>query len=577
MSSTHILRDILLILAAAVVVVPVFHRLGASSMVGYLVAGVLIGPSGLDLIGDVEQTEVLGHFGVVFLLFAIGLELSVGTLVALRRQVFGLGALQVVLTALGIWAALRAGGVGGAAALVLGGGLALSSTAVVLRMLVERGELSSQHGRVTFAVLLFQDLAVVPLLVLVPLLGAGEPDLLGALGLAVLRAVGVLVVIGAVGRLLMRPALRAVAAARSPELFTAVVLLLVLGVGLLTELAGLSMAMGAFLAGLLIAETEYRPQVEADIEPFRGVLLALFFMTVGMGIDLSLLVGRAPLVLGMVLVLVALKAVVAAGLCHAFGFGRGVSTQVGLTLAQGGEFGFVVFALAARTGTLRPEVEQLALLVVGLSMTTTPLLALAGRWAGRRLTPVPTTPRMVEEETEDLSGHVLIAGFGRVGRTLARILEAQRIPYVALDSDPDVVTGARARSLPVFFGDASRGEVLRTAGVQRARAAVVTLDQPDAALRAVGALRQHGPDLPVLVRARDVRHSRELRSTGASEVVPEVVEGSLQLGGALLRVLRHSPDEVEGVLESFRQESYARLEDLTPSPGDGGEQTLSSE
>lgn len=567
MHASPALVDVLVILAAAVLVVPLFQRLRASAVVGYLVAGALIGPHGLDLIRDVEQTEVLGHFGVVFLLFAIGLELSLGTLASLRRQVFGLGALQVVVTGGALWAALRAAGAGGAEALVLGGGLALSSTAVVLRMLVERGELSSRHGRTTFAILLFQDLAVVPLLTLVPLLGGGETGVLGALGLALLRALGVLLAIGALGRLLVRPGLRLVAAARSPELFTAVVLLLVLGVGWLTELAGLPMALGAFLAGLLVAETEYRPQVEADVEPFRGVLLALFFMTVGMGVDLRLLASQAPLVAGLVLALVTLKAAVAASLCRLFGLPGGSAAQVGLTLAQGGEFGFVLFALAAASGVVAPRTEQLALLVVALSMTVTPLLVLAGRRAGQRLAPVPATLADVEAETGDLRAHVLIAGFGRVGRTLARVLESQRISYVALDLDADRVAAARAGGLPVFFGDAARPEVLRAAGGGRARAAVVTLDQPEPARRTVAALRRLFPRLPVLARARDVANTAPLERSGADVVVPEVAEGSLQLGGALLRALGVSPEEAERVLDALRSNAYAGLHDL-PAGGE---------
>ncbi|MEW5931677.1 MAG: cation:proton antiporter, partial [Gemmatimonadota bacterium] len=355
---------------------------------------------------------------------------------------------------------------------------------------------------------------------------------------------------------------------RTPELFTGVVLLLVLGVGWLTELAGLSMALGAFLAGLLVAETEYRPQVEADVEPFRGVLLALFFMTVGMGVDLRLLASHAPLVAALVLGLVALKAAVAGALCRLAGLSAAVAAQVGLTLAQGGEFGFVLFALAAAEGVLAPRTEQLAVLVVALSMTVTPLLLLAGRLAGRRLAPAPTTLEEVEEETHDLRGHVLVAGFGRVGRTLARVLESQRVAYVALDLDAERVAAARAGGAPVFFGDAARPEVLRAAGGGRARAAVVTLDDPEAARRTVEALRRLSPELTVLARARDVTHTGPLERSGADVVVPEVAEGSLQLGGALLRALGESAPEAERVLDSFRADGYAALRGLPP-PGPG--------
>lgn len=555
--SAH-LRDVLIILLAAMAVVPLFRRLRASAVLGYLVAGAMIGPSGLDLLHDVDAAGVLAQFGVVFLLFSIGLSLSTDRLVALRRYVFGLGTAQVSLTALGLWGILRLLGVESPAALVLAGGLALSSTAVVLQVLIERRELATSRGRVAFAVLLLQDLAVVPLLTLLPLLRAPEARLLPAVGVAFLKAGAVLLLILAVGRLAMRPLLRGVARGRTPELFTGIVLLLVLGVGWLAEQAGLSMALGAFLAGVIIAETEYRPQVEGDVQPFRGLLLALFFMTVGMGLDLRLVWERAALLLALVGALLLLKAAILVVLARAFRLSWGTALALGLMLAQGGEFGFVLFSLARDGGVLSEEVSQLAVLVVGLSMAVTPLLLVAGRRVAHYLER-PATEGLPARGPAELWDHVVIAGYGRVGETLALLVESRGTPYVALDLDPERVARARLADLPVYYGDASRADVLRAAGVERALAVVITVDEPDAASRTVHVVRGLVPELPVVARARDLEQCELLARVGATAVVPEVVEGSLQLGAALLRQLGGSPDEVEQSLEVLRGEAYARL------------------
>jgi CPA2 family monovalent cation:H+ antiporter-2 len=553
------LRDVLIILIAAIAVVSVFRRLQASAVLGYLVAGALIGPSGLNLLEDADAASVLAQFGVVFLLFSIGLELSVERLAALRRYVFGLGATQVVATTLVFWAGLRIIGLGTGEALILGAGFALSSTAVVLHMLVERREIASSHGRVAFAVLLFQDLAVVPLLALVPLLARPGVSVLPALGGAFLKATAAILVILAVGRLIVSPALRAVAQGRAPELFTGVVLLLVLGIGWLTEQGGLSMALGAFLAGLLIAETEYRPQVEGDIQPFRGLLLALFFMTVGMGLNLALLYERWLLLVSLVLTLLVAKAGILVGIGRLWGLPFAMAAGVGLTLAQGGEFGFVLFALARDARVIPSETTQLAMLVVGLSMAVTPLLLITARTMSRRLDHAPAGLDRLHQDAAQLQNHIVIAGFGRVGQTLGLLLESVYTPYVALDLDSERVAEARRRGLPVFFGDASRVEVLKAAAVERAQAVVVTLDEPESASRTVHVLRQLVPDVPILARARDVSQCERLASAGATSVIPEVVEGSLQLGGMLLRTLGESPDEVSEILDQFRRETYSRL------------------
>ena len=559
------LHDVLIMLLAAVAVVSVFRRLQASAALGYLVAGALIGPSGLALLDNADASSVLAQFGVVFLLFAVGLELSIERLASLRRFVFGLGATQMAVTSGVFCLGLIALGQEPAAALILSTGLALSSTAIVLQTLLERREILSTQGRVALAVLLFQDLAVVPLLALVPLLVPSDAGILRALAGALVKATAAIILILAIGRLLVRPALRAVARGNTPELFTGVVLLLVLGVGWLTERAGLSMALGAFLAGLLIAETEYRPQVEGDIQPFRGLLLALFFMTVGMGFDLGLLRDRWLLLAMLLLGLLIAKAGILVGLAALFRLPLSVSVRLGVSLAQGGEFAFVLFLLARDAGVLPRAVTDVAMLVTGLSMAVTPLLLSIARALSRRLDTAPSGPHgVLMEDTSHLQNHVVIAGFGRVGQTLGLLLESVYAPYLALDLDSEHVILARRQGLPVFFGDASRADVLKAAAVERARVVVITLDEPAAATRTVQVLRNMMPDLPILARARDVSQCEKLALAGATSVVPEIVEGSLQLGGVLLGALGESSDKVLEVLEQFRRQSYSRLIEIRP-------------
>jgi CPA2 family monovalent cation:H+ antiporter-2 len=566
MHGSEHLQDFLIILIAAVAVVSLFRRLRASAMLGYLVAGALIGPNGLALLQDVGATALLGQLGVVFLLFSIGLELSVERLVGIRRYAFGLGLAQLVVTTLVLWFILRGLGLDRGAALIVASGLALSSTAVVLQNLVERRDLGTPHGRVAFAVLLVQDLAVVPLLTLVPLLARREASVLSALGGALLKATAALVVILAVGRLGLRPLLRMVAREGIPELFTGVVLLVSLGVGWLTEQVGLSMALGAFLAGLLMAETEYRPQVEGDIQPFRGLLLALFFMTVGMGLNLELLRQQWALLLGLLVALLLAKAAILLLLSRGFGLSLAIAAAVALMLAQGSEFGFVLFALAQQAGALSAPTAQIALLVVGLSMAITPVLLRSSREALRRLERPSDQPHdALVADTSDVSEHVVIAGFGRVGQTLGLLLESRFVRYLALDLDPELVAEARRRGLTVFYGDASRADVLRAAGIERAQMAVSTLDDPVVASRTVHALRRLRTSMPIIARAHDVADCERLVRAGATAAVPEIVEGSLQLGGVLLRQLGESPDRVNQLLEQFRQETYARLAEISPA------------
>jgi len=554
------LLAVIALLAAAVLCVALAQKLRVSPVLGYLAGGLVIGPSGLALVKLTEETALLAEFGVIFLLFAIGLELPMERLKAMRRYMFGLGLAQVALCSVAIGLAAWWFGTGTAAVLVIGGALALSSTATVLQLLVERGEATAQFGRVAIAILLFQDLAVVPLLAMIPLLGAvetgdgGLDSIAAALGLAGLKAAAALLAIAALGRWVIRPAFHLVAATRNGELFVATSLLVVAATAWGTEVAGMSMALGAFLAGLLLAESAYRHQVEADIEPFRGLFLGLFFVTVGMSIDLKHLAASGVSVLGIALALMTGKALAIVALGRLFGLSAAVAVRVGLTLAQGGEFAFVILGQATALAVVDPDVAQTLSAAVVISVVATPGCVWLGRVLaeqleqrdGRRLGDL-------SNEELDIADHVIIAGFGRVGQTVARLLESAGVPFVALDRDVHRVIEGRAAGRPLFFGDASRPEVLKHAGCARARAAVITLDQTGAAERAVALLRQAHPDLPIVVRCRDLDHRAEMRDLGATELVPETLEPSLQLGARALRLAGAPASAVERAMDAERR------------------------
>jgi CPA2 family monovalent cation:H+ antiporter-2 len=565
-----VLGDVMVFLLAAVLAVVTLHRLGWSPVVGYLIAGAVIGPFGLGLVKDDQTIRHLAEFGVIFLMFTIGLELSFERLKTMRRDVFGLGGAQVIITMLAVAAGVILLGKPWIVGVVIGGALALSSTAVVLQLLIERDELASRVGRKAFSILLFQDLAVVPLLLMVSLLAGEAPSL----GLTALLAVGealvAIVLVLFLGRLVLRPLFRAVAATRSSELFTAVSFLTLFGIALIMEAVGLSMALGAFLAGLLLAETEYRQQIEMDIEPYKGLLLALFFMTVGMGLDWRFVVDNVVpvlLILGGVLVL---KALLIAGLGYAFRLNWGESARLGLLLAQTGEFAFVILGLAVGYNLVESDLAQLLFVATGLSIAITPALMALGHPVERAICGrlVKAKAVTLEEAAEGLEGHVVIAGFGRVGRAVCRLLRRHKVPFVALDMDPHQVSEAFKRDLPVFFGNASRADILKSAGLKKALAVVITLDQPAAAGRAVQAIRNMNRDVAIFVRARDNAHGKELERLGATSSVAEATEGSLQLAGRVLEAVGTPADVVNQTIAEFRRDDYALLE---AEPGATGE------
>lgn len=532
------LTQVIVILLAAVVSVLIFQRLNLGSVLGYLVAGAVIGPTGLALITDVESTRALAELGVVFLLFAVGLELPFERIKLMRGRSFALGAVQVIVTSVAIAAVALIFGASGTAAAVIGAGLALSSTAIVLQLLSERGEMASRLGRSSFAVLLVQDLSVGPLLVAVVALGQEDTAILPALGFAGLKmAIALLVILG-VGRIALRHVFWPVAASRDPEIFAAFTLLVVLVIATFTHMAGLSMAFGAFLAGMLLAETHYRHQVGAVIQPFRGLLLGLFFMTVGMSIDLELTLRQGWLILGMVAALLAGKAVLLMGLGRLFGLPTAQALHLGILLSQGGEFAFVLLGVGLTSGILPVHEGQILLVVVAMTMVATPFLARLGRDLSRRIERAEVVQvEDIAEEIERLSGHVVIAGYGRVGRAVAASLEAAKVPFIAVDMDPHRIAQAQQRGVPVYYGDITRPEILVALHFDHARSLVIAVDNPTSALQLAALVRYIFPNLHIYARARDEDHGRELEELGVHTVEPELVATGHKLAGSILEAM----------------------------------------
>jgi CPA2 family monovalent cation:H+ antiporter-2 len=542
-------KDVILFLATAGVIVPLFRRWRISPILGFLGAGVVLGPFGLGAwsqaypwlgyltIANPQEIAQLAEFGVVFLLFMIGLELSWERLRLMRRWVFGMGALQVTFCLLAIAAVAVAFGQPIPSAAAIGAALALSSTAVVMQILTEHKRQHSPAGRATFSVLLFQDLAVAPILVTLAILGrsgdgeAFSPRLLLAFAPA---ALGVMLLL-AFGRLLLRPMLKSVARAKSEELFMAACLLVVIGAGLVSALTGLSMALGAFIAGLLLAETEYRHEVEVTIEPFKGLLLGLFFLSVGIGLDISLLAAKPLVILGISLGLVLLNATVVFGLGRLFGLTTRGALEAGLLLAGGGEFAYVILSSAMGEGIVPRGLGQMVLVSSTISMMSIPLLAALGLKLGGRQTlgqGLSPEPPSAEDATE--TPKVLVVGYGRVGRLVGEMLHRHDIAWVAAERDPRLVEGARHAGESIYFGDASRQEFLKRCGLETAPALVVTMDAPEGVEAIVATARAMRPDLTIVARARDARQAQRLYELGATDAVPETVEASLQLSEAVL-------------------------------------------
>ncbi len=524
-------------LLAAVIAVPVFRRFGLGAVLGYLAAGVVLGPFGLKVIRNAEPVLAASEIGVVMMLFVIGLELSPARLMVMRRPVFGAGGVQMLVTGvvLGLLAALA--GFGWKAALVIGLGLALSSTAVGLQLLAERKALSSEHGRLAFAILLFQDLSAIPLLAAIPLLGKAAAVGAGGLGWeAVVKALAAILVLVFGGRLLLRHLFRFVARSLMPEVFTGAALLVVLGSALLMQSAGLSTGLGAFLAGVLLADSEFRHELEAQIQPFKGLLLGLFFMAVGMSVNLKLVVAEPLLIELIVLSLIAVKflILVAVGIGPG-GVSRRDALQLGSVLAVGGEFAFVVFSEGVKAGLLEDVMRDRLVAAVGVSMALTPLLMMAVARLLRRY-PAVTPPPDATPPPEDGHPQVLIAGFGRFGQIVARLLLAQKVPFIAIEHSAEQVDFMRRFGNPLYYGDPARPELLRSAGAEHVKVFVIAIDDPIGSLATVRVIRRLYPDAKVFARARDRRHAWQLRDLGAHGL-REMLHSSLRLGEDVLVAL----------------------------------------
>ena len=561
------LRDVMVFLFAAGIVVPLVRRLKISPVLGFLAVGLAIGPYGLArftdslpwleylLITDLDGVRLLAELGVVFLLFMIGLELSIDRLWAMRRRVFGLGGLQILITGSAIALAAWMFDNPVAVAVVLGASLALSSTAIVMQLLSENHRMGTATGRVSFAILLCQDLAVLPILFLVGVFAAkSDAAVLPAFALAMGKALFAVAVIIATGRVVLRPIFRVVGSTASREMFLALVLLVIVGTALATEHFGMSMALGAFLAGLMFAETEYRHEIEVDIEPFKGLLLGLFFVSIGMGIDIAKVAADPLWLLAGMVGLYAIKTPIIYVLSRLFGESRSVSLEAGLLLGQSGEFAFLVVGMGAAIGLIPGDTAQFMLIVTGLTMMTTPFVAQLARRLARAVEGMEAHNEQKDADIPvGMSGHVVIAGYGRVGQMLGAVLDGQEMPHVGLDVDAGMIARYRADGACIFYGDANRPTILRKFGIDQAAALVVTMDNPKVVEQVVATARQHWPDLLIYARARDRAHAARLIANGASHAIPETIEASLQLGEMVLTGIGVPEQAARQIIDSRRQ------------------------
>lgn len=549
----NLLLDALIFMSAALVVVPLGKRLGISSVLGYLCAGLIIGPGGAHFIANPDEVLHFAELGVVFLLFLIGLELQPRRLWTMRRNVFVLGSAEILLTGTAIgavcyWLFATTATV----ALIIGFALSLSSTAFVLQLLSERRTLATSHGRTAFGILLFQDIAVIPALAIISILAVEATHTRTLSPLSLLAVVVLLVAV----RYCLRPVLRYIASTGINELFAAAGLVLVLGIGLAMESVGISMGLGAFIAGMLVADSEYRHQIETDITPFKGLLLGLFFMAVGMSADLSLLAREPIAVVGATLGLVALKTVLIVPVARLGGLSVGDALRTAIVLSQGGEFAFVLLTAAAGGGLLADEMVAFVILVVTLSMISTPLLSqLAERIMGNR-----TEEKHTFDTPGDQANPVVIAGFGRIGQIVARVLSMHQIPFTALELDPRQVEFVRQYGNEIYFGDATRLDALRSAHVPTARALVLTLVDVDTSVKIAGIIRRTWPHVAILARARNRRHELLLREIGVHFVIRDTLLSSLALAEDLLMRLGHSPTAARESVAAFREHDEATLQ-----------------
>ena len=552
-----LLAEAIIYLAAAIIAVPLSKRLGFGSVLGYLAAGIIIGPFGFRFIRDPEHILHFAELGVVFLLFIIGLELQPSRLWVLRRMVFGLGSAQVFLSAIVIGLLAWAYGFTPTAAAVSGLILALSSTAFVLQLLAEKKQLTTSHGRAAFSVLLFQDLAVIPLIALLPLIGSGASDGFDPLSVGIMLAAIAGLIIG--GRYLLRPILRIVAGTNMPEIFTATALLVVIGAALIMQFAGMSMVLGAFIAGMLLADSEYRHALEGDIAPFKGLLLGLFFIAVGMSVNIGLLLQEPVTILLIVVVLMLAKAAVLFPLARMFGLcDTRNAMSLAAVLSQGGEFAFVLFALVARENIIDRMLIDKLILGVAVSMMLTPLVYLISEHVGGR---IEEKDDPEYDAMQDEGNAVLIAGFGRVGQIVGRLLRIKGQSFTALEIDSSQVDVVRSYGSKVHFGDACRVELLRAAGAGRAKLFVLAIDDIESSVKVAETVINHFPSLEIIARARNRRHAHKLMDLGITHIFRETLLSSLALSGRVLKLLGFGEDEAQRAVDTFRERDKQLLDE----------------
>lgn len=561
MEHTSWLSGSLVYLAAAVLAVPLAKKLGLGSIIGYLAAGIVIGPWGLRLVTDPQDMLHFAEFGVVLMLFLVGLELEPRRLWSLRKPIFGWGSVQLFGSAALIMALAVAVGVSWQLALVVALGLAMSSTAIGLGVLAERNLMDTTGGQSLLSVALLQDIAAIPILALVPLLAVSGGHAEGSAWLGALKAVGMVAAIVLGGRLLLRPALRWIARSETPEIFTAAALLLVVATAALMQAVGLSMALGAFLAGVLLAESEYRRELETDIEPFKGLLLGLFFIAVGMSIDFQVVRQQPLLIAGIVLAFLALKAVVLWGMGRAMPLPKPERPVFIILMAQGGEFGFVVFQTATQSGVIDGATSSLLVASVAISMLLTPLLLVA---ADKWWIPLLAKHKAVklDEISEPQHAPVIIAGFGRYGQIVGRLIFANGIAATVLDHDAEQVEGVRRFGWHTFYGDATRLDLMRTAGADKARVLVVAIDDIEQSLKLVDMAKAHFPQLTIVARARNVTHYYGLRERGVTLIERETLDSALMSGRSVLELLGWEPHQARTLAMRFRKHSIELLEQM---------------
>ncbi len=552
---------ILILLISSVFAVAIFRALKLPAMLAYFLVGLALGPHTFGLLPDSEASREFAEFGIVFLMFSIGLEFSLPQLYAMRKKVLGLGGGQVIVTLIVTMAISNMAGLNWATAFVIGAALAMSSTAIVSKILAERIDLNSRHGRLSIGVLLFQDIAVVPMLVLIPALGMANSNLANVLGIAMLKAIAMLALLFTVGKWLINPWFNLVAGQRSRELFVMNVLMVTLLLAYATKLAGLSYALGAFIAGMLISETKFRYQVESDISPFRDILLGLFFISVGMLLNLEQIYQNLGLILLILFSFILIKALIVAAVVRASKYEAGVAIRTAIILAQAGEFSFVILALGAEHKLISGTVLQSVLAASLLSMVIAPFLIQVNGKIARKLVGSYTRNsskivEKIEETGKHLHDHVVICGYGRSGQYLGRFLREEKIPYIALDIDPARVLEAAAAGENVMFGDAARRVVLSAAGCERAKALIISYADNRAAMKILHIVQESYPQLPVIVRTVDDSHMEQLRAAGAAEVVPEILEGSLMLASHALMLLGVPLNRVVKRIRLFREERY---------------------